>query len=78
MKKRSKTDTVHVSTRMREPLRAKLEAAAKARGVSLNAELVDRLERSFERDEFAQEIVRLVRGEAHAPEIIAGRKGNKS
>ena len=51
MKKRSKTDTVHVSTRMREPLRAKLEKAAKAGKVSLNNELVARVERSFSEDE---------------------------
>jgi hypothetical protein len=47
MKKRSKIATVHISTRMREPLRAKLETAAKARGVSLNTELVERLNRTF-------------------------------
>ena len=37
---------------MKEPLRAKLEKAAEVRGVSLNAEMVHRLERSFLADEF--------------------------
>jgi hypothetical protein len=32
---------------MREPLRAKVEKAAKSRGVSMNDEMVERLERSF-------------------------------
>ena len=42
---------VQLKARMREPLRARLEAAAKRRGVSLNAELVDRVERSFAKDD---------------------------
>lgn len=56
MKKRAKTDTVHISTRLREPLRAKLEAAAKRNGVSLNAEMAARLDRSFERAELLREV----------------------
>jgi non-homologous end joining protein Ku len=47
MVKRSKTALVGLRVRLREPLRKKLETAAKQRGVSLNAELVDRLEASF-------------------------------
>jgi len=42
---------VQVKARMREPLRARLEAVAKGRGVSINSELVDRLERSFAKDD---------------------------
>ena len=42
---------VQVKARMREPLRARLEAAAKRRRVSINSELVDRLEQSFAKDE---------------------------
>lgn len=45
---RDKTEMVQVSFRTREPLRAALEAAAKARGVSMNTEMNDRLMRSFE------------------------------
>jgi hypothetical protein len=37
--------------RIREILRRRIEAAAKARAVSLNYEMTSRLERSFERDE---------------------------
>ena len=37
--------TLHL--RMKEPLRAKIEVAAKERGVSLNEEIVARLERTF-------------------------------
>ena len=47
MARRAKSDTVQLKTRMKEPLRAKLEAAAEENGVSLNAEAVQRLERSF-------------------------------
>ena len=44
---RKQSAMVGLRVRFREPLRKKLEVAAKKRGVSLNAELVDRLERSF-------------------------------
>jgi ABC-type lipopolysaccharide export system ATPase subunit len=44
---RKQSALVGLRVRFREPLRKKLEVAAKKRGVSLNAELVDRLERSF-------------------------------
>jgi len=64
MKKRAKTDTVHVSTRMRESLRAKLEAAAKRNDVSLNAEMSARLEASFERDEIRDAVAEAKAGVA--------------
>ena len=51
MAERSRSDTIQLKARMKEPLRAKLEAAAKARGVSLNAEMIHRLERSFIEEE---------------------------
>ena len=47
MAERSRSKTVQLKARMKEPLRAKLEAAAEAKGVSLNAEMVHRLEQSF-------------------------------
>ena len=50
MAERSRSDTIQLKARMKEPLRAKLEAAAEARGVSLNAEMVHRLEQSFTED----------------------------
>jgi hypothetical protein len=50
---RSEDAVVQLKARMREPIRAELEASAKRRGVSLNAELVDRVEKSFaEEDAF--------------------------
>ena len=42
--------------RMKEPLRAALEEAARRRGVSLNAELVARLERSLEEDQRIEDV----------------------
>ncbi len=50
MARRAKSDTVQLKTRMKEPLRAKLEAAAEENGISLNAEMVQRLERSFAKE----------------------------
>lgn len=48
MARRKKSATVQIKVRIKEELRARLEKAAKARGVSLNAEIGDRLENSFE------------------------------
>jgi hypothetical protein len=39
--------TVDIKIRMKEPLRAKIEEAAKNHGVSMNAEMVSRLNNSF-------------------------------
>ena len=47
MAARKPTAIVGLKVRLREPLRKKLEVAAKKKGVSLNAELVARLEKSF-------------------------------
>jgi len=47
MADRDKTATIELKVRMKEPLRARIEAAAKDRGVSMNAEAVERLEQSF-------------------------------
>jgi Arc-like DNA binding dprotein len=47
MAERKPTAIVGLKVRLREPLRKKLEVAAKKKGVSLNAELVARLEESF-------------------------------
>jgi len=47
MAARKQTAIVGLKVRLREPLRKKLEVAAKKKGVSLNAELVGRLEESF-------------------------------
>jgi Arc-like DNA binding domain len=50
-RRRKETETVQIGLRVKEPLRAALEDAARQRGVSMNAETVARLERSFEQDQ---------------------------
>jgi hypothetical protein len=49
--KRDQTAIADIKTRLREPLRAKLERAAKRHGVSMNAEIGDRLERTFRQED---------------------------
>jgi hypothetical protein len=44
---RKRDTTVQVGLRLKEPLRKRVERAAKSNGVSMNAELVRRLEESF-------------------------------
>ncbi|SJM33126.1 hypothetical protein [Mesorhizobium delmotii] len=59
MAKRGDSPTADLKVRMKEPLRAKIEAAAAAKGVSMNAEAVDRLDRSFDDDTlFGSSVVR--------------------
>ncbi|MBV9201240.1 MAG: hypothetical protein JO320_03300 [Alphaproteobacteria bacterium] len=45
---RKATDTVQLKLRIREDLRQRIEAEANARKISLNAVMVERLERSFD------------------------------
>jgi hypothetical protein len=49
--RRKESATAEIKTRLKETLRAKLEKAAKRRGVSMNSELVDRLEQTFAADD---------------------------
>lgn len=51
MEKRAKTATVDLKVRMKEPLRAAIENAAANNGVSMNAEAVNRLQRTFSEDD---------------------------
>jgi hypothetical protein len=53
MVKRKKTDTVQLKLRIREALRGRLEKVAKAQDVSLNYEMAERLQASFDRTENA-------------------------
>jgi hypothetical protein len=48
---RKQSAIIGLRVRFREPLRKKLELAAKKKGVSLNAELIERLEKSFRYDD---------------------------
>jgi hypothetical protein len=59
---RKQTDTVQLKLRFPEKLRRRIETAAERMERSMNAEIVDRLERSFEREDSAQ----LVKLTAHA------------
>jgi hypothetical protein len=49
--KRKKTDVVYLQVRLREYVRSRLAVEAKRNEVSLNAEIVKRLEASLEKDE---------------------------
>lgn len=51
MAKRKVSDTVDLKVRMKEPLRQRLEKAALRRGISMNAEAVERLEQSFKSED---------------------------
>jgi hypothetical protein len=55
MAKRAASDTVQISVRAKETLRAQLERAAKEHGVSMNAEIIKRLQDSFERQTSADD-----------------------
>ena len=57
MPERNDTAIVQLKVRMREPLRAQLEQAAKGTGHSMNAEILERLDRSFERQDLAVEVL---------------------
>lgn len=56
MPRREQSETVQVGLRMKEPLRLALEKASRNRGVSMNAEIVARLERSFEHDQRIEDV----------------------
>lgn len=47
---RNPTDIVNLKLRLREDMRAKLEAQAKEDGMSLNAEIISRLQSTFDDD----------------------------
>ena len=64
--KRPKTATVDLKVRMKEPLRAKIETSAKKSGISLNAEVVRRIESSFEAEKRELLIVSQATGGVYA------------
>jgi hypothetical protein len=61
-KPRDKTDIVPIMLRVREDLRQHLEQSAKARRVSLNQEIVDRLEHTRDRKGLFREVLELSYG----------------
>jgi hypothetical protein len=50
MAKREQSDTVQLNLRIKEPIRQKIEESARDHGVSMNAEMVDRIQKSFDID----------------------------
>jgi hypothetical protein len=74
MVKRDKTAVVQTGLRIREELRGHLDKAARARGVSLNTEIADRLERSMEHLGLLQEVLTLAYGEQWASFFVDAHK----
>ncbi len=78
MAKRKSSDTVDIKIRMKEPVRRKIEQAAAKRGVSMNAEMVSRLEQSFTSEDYMtlvfgdSRVGRFVRSLFDAKKIIEG------
>jgi hypothetical protein len=70
MAKRKPTQIVQVGTRMPESLRLSLDKAAKAREVSLNAEIVHRLEESFRRESAEEMLAEAKRIGANTQELL--------
>jgi hypothetical protein len=70
-KVRDKTSLVQLKIRMRESLRARLEEEASFRGVSINAEAIDRLAYTFDRGDLLTQVVTLAFGERLGGLLIA-------
>ncbi len=66
MAKRSRSDTVQLKVRMKESLRSNIETSARKGGHSLNAEIVRRIESSFESEKQAHEIAAESAGAVYA------------
>jgi hypothetical protein len=72
--KRPKTSIVQLKVRLNEPLRARLDKSARQReprGISLNSEIVNRLEQSFHWDQTLGDTNKML---ADARKIIAGER----
>src|SRR5579863_10505673 len=67
-KRRQPGDLVQLRVRVREDLRGRLEAEARAGQTSINALVADRLERSFEKATALQEAVELALTSAYGPQ----------
>jgi hypothetical protein len=65
---RKLTDTVKLQVRLSERLRRRLEQAAKHHDWSMNTEIVDRLDSSFQREE-QEKMIRRAAQEAVAAEL---------
>lgn len=86
-RQREKSDYAVISLRIKEPLRAKIERAAKESGSSMNSEITARLEVSFAEDEHSDrnmfnafggaEEYALFRMAAAAADTVVAREGKK-
>jgi cell fate (sporulation/competence/biofilm development) regulator YlbF (YheA/YmcA/DUF963 family) len=66
MVRRKPADTVHLRLRFPERLRRRIEVAAEKNQQSMNLEIVERLERSFQREDEAQRIEQAFHRVMHA------------
>jgi hypothetical protein len=66
MARRKPADTVHLRLRFPEKLRRRIEAAAEKNQQSMNLEIVERLERSFQHDDEAERSHKLAQETADA------------
>ena len=80
MTARPKTAVAGMKIRLREPLRAKLEAAAKKKGISLNKELTFRVEQTFIKDDAlgGVDARQIALAMAAAFTLAASRKGKET
>ena len=75
-KVRDKTSLVQLKIRMRESLRARLEEEASIRGVSINAEAIDRLAFTFDRGDLLTQVVTLAFGRFSGTLAFGFRSGD--
>ena len=79
MAKRKQSAKVDLTLRIKEPLRADLAKTAKQRGVSMNAEIVNRLERSSHNQSLLNEVLDLEYGKRLAGFLLlVGRAMNEA
>jgi hypothetical protein len=80
MAARKQSDIVQIKLRLKEKLRAHIEENAKIRGVSLNSEIVTRLEQSLMEQEFLSEslhtkkLLQIIAGAIYFIEHETGKK----
>jgi hypothetical protein len=73
MKARKTSARADIKIRLPEPLRADIERAARERGGSMNAEMVERLSRSFEMDAaYGPRTAALLRLLGQIPQMLGG------
>jgi hypothetical protein len=66
---RAPASTVDIKIRMKEPLRSEIERSAKEKGISMNAEMVDRIAQSYDREHLLYGALELAYGREAAAVI---------